>query len=277
MKNTMIFRAWLIAGLYLVVSVATAGDLRTGSPKREGMSPARLDRIDSYMEQQVEVGVMVGGLGMIARNGRVVYNATWGMSDREQGIPMTDDRIFRIYSMTKPVTGVALMMLYEEGKFLLNDPVADYIPELADLSVAVATADAQGDTPVVTPEGDGEETIDMADVELRAPTRQPTIRDLMAHTGGFTYGIFGETVVDRLYRQAGVFEQENLEDFVSVVGRLPLQFDPGSRWHYSISVDIQGRLVEVLSGMSLGEFMQARIFEPLGQSHFPTGTGPDQG
>ena len=203
---------------------------------------------------------------MIARNGKVVYNETWGMRDREQALPMTDDTIFRIYSMTKPVTGVALMMLYEEGKFFLNEPVAKYIPELADLQVAVVTAD--GTDGANTDDGTAFEaaaapTQGNAELELRAPLRQPTIRDLMRHTAGFTYGIFGETPVDQLYRDAGVMEQKDLAEFVSVLGKLPLQYEPGERWHYSVSVDIQGRLVEVLSGMSLGEFMRTRIFEPL--------------
>jgi len=253
-----------LALLLAIVPLASAKDLRSSKPKREGVSAERLARIDAHMEQQVAEGVMVGGQGMIARNGRVVYDNTWGMSDREAGKPMTKDTIHRIYSMTKPVTGVALMMLYEEGKFFLNDPVAKYIPELANLEVALSTADSAtgvaSDGTASIGSGAGDEN---KIGQTREPARQPTIRDLMRHTGGFTYGIFGETEVDALYREANVLGQPDSKAFIEALGKLPLQYEPGTRWHYSVSVDIQGYLVEVLSGMSLGEFMQQRIFEPL--------------
>ena len=234
----------LVASLLIIFSLtgtAIGKDLKISSPQREGMSAQRLTRIDRHMRTQVEEGVMVGGLGMIARNGKIVYNQVWGMSDREAGKPMTDDAIFRIYSMTKPVTGVALMMLYEEGKFFLNDPIAKYIPELANLLLAV--------------EGQPGETI--------KPKRQPTVLDLMTHTAGFSYGIFGNSDVDKLYREANLLDQKSLQDFVKALGKIPLQYEPGSRWHYSVSVDVQGYLVEVLSGMKFGEFLKKRIFEPL--------------
>ena len=164
-----------------------------------GLSAERLQRIDDHMGQAVEDGTMVGGLGMIARNGKVVYEQTWGMSDREAGAPMRDDTIFRIYSMSKPITAVALMMLYEEGLFFLNDPVARYLPELANLKVARSSAD--GVTQAVS-DGTTSRTIGQGDAslegELRDPIRQPTIRDLMSHTAGFTYGIFGDTEVDKV-------------------------------------------------------------------------------
>ncbi len=124
---------------------ALARDLPTSKPAREGLSATRLERITEHMNQAVADGVMVGGLGLIARNGRVVYEETYGLADREAGTPMREDTIFRIYSMTKPITSVAVMMLYEQGHFFLNDPVARYLPELADLQVAVSTADG-GDT-----------------------------------------------------------------------------------------------------------------------------------
>ena len=254
-----------LALLLAFVPLASAKDLRSSKPKREGVSAERLARIDAHMEQQVELGVMVGGHGMIARRGRVVYDNTWGMSDREAGKPMKKDTIHRIYSMTKPVTGVALMMLYEEGKFFLNDPVAKYIPELANLKVALSTADSATGVASDGTASIGSGTGDESKLgQTREPARQPTIRDLMRHTGGFTYGIFGETEVDALYREANVLGQPDSKAFIEALGKLPLQYEPGTRWHYSVSVDIQGYLVEVLSGMSLGEFMQQRIFEPLG-------------
>jgi CubicO group peptidase (beta-lactamase class C family) len=265
MRFSPTYFSLLCASLLLALTTTTAAkDLKTSSPKREEISPQRLERIDAHMQAQVDAGIMVGGVGMIARNGKIVYKETWGMSDREKATPMTDDAIFRIYSMTKPITGVALMMLYEEGKFFLSDPVAKYIPELSNLQVAVSTAD--GDTGVIS-DGTFSEGVGTGDKgkvgETRTPLRQPTVRDLMRHTAGFSYGIFGETEVDNLYREADVLGQKTSKDFITVLGKLPLQYEPGSRWHYSVSVDIQGRLVEVLSGMSLGEFMQNRIFEPL--------------
>jgi CubicO group peptidase (beta-lactamase class C family) len=249
---------------FLSVTV-TAADLRSGAPQRSGFSPERLQRIDNFMNQAVADGVMVGGQGMIARGNRVVYQRTWGLSDRETAKPMTEDAIFRIYSMSKPITAVALMMLYEDGRFSLNDPVADYLPEFSELRVALSTADS---TAGVTSDGTLSVGAGADDSELRGqtrdPVRPPTIRDLLLHTAGMTYGIFGETEVDALYRENALFEQRDLASFSRTLGALPLQYDPGSRWHYSVSVDVQGRLVEVLSGMRFGEFLEKRIFAPLG-------------
>tara|TARA_B100000959_G_scaffold83923_1_gene89319 strand:+ start:10009 stop:11223 length:1215 start_codon:yes stop_codon:yes gene_type:complete len=217
------------------------------------------------MNQAVKDGTMVGGLGMIARNGKVVYTETYGLADREENQPMTEDAIFRIYSMSKPITGVALMILYEEGKFFLNDPVARYIPELANLEVAISTAD--GNTKVAS-DGTNSRTIGAGDAskagKTRKPKRQPTIRDLMRHTAGFTYGFFGNTEVDKMYREKEVMGQKDLKAFVTELGQVPLQYEPGTRWHYSVSVDVQGRVVEAVSGMSFGEFLKKRLFTPLG-------------
>ncbi|MFK7913336.1 MAG: serine hydrolase domain-containing protein [Pseudomonadales bacterium] len=260
--------ATLVAALLILstASTAQARDLRTVKADREGFSIERLTRIDAYMNQEVENGTMVGGLGLIARNGNIIYSSTWGQQDREAGVTMDEDAIFRIYSMTKPITGVALMMLFEEGKFLLDEPVAKYIPELANLKVAVSTADgntsARSDGTQSTTQGEGDAA---AEGQTRAPVRQPTIRDLMRHTAGMTYGVFGNTEVDRAYRKAGLLRQHaDLKEFVTELGQIPLQYDPGTRWHYSVSVDVQGRLVEVLSGMRFGEFLRQRIFGPLG-------------
>ena len=245
--------------------VSAEEGIEFGKPERNGMSVERLQRITAHMDKRVENGIMAGGLGMIARNGKVVYTRTWGEMDREAGKPMEEDTIFRIYSMSKPITSVAVMMLYEEGRFFLNDPVAEYIPELANLKVALSTAGSEGGTMSDGTTSGGADAGDETQAGLsREPARQPTIRDLLAHTAGMTYGIFGSTEVDRLYREAAVFEAEDLQDFVTRLGKLPLQYDPGSRWHYSVSVDVQGRLVEAISGMSFGEFLQQRIFEPLG-------------
>ena len=262
----MLHRPFVLACLAVLLLGAAAPsiarDLSLARPGQVGLSEERLERLTAHMNQAVEDGVMVGGVGLIARRGRVAYRESWGLADREAGAPMKPDALFRIYSMTKPVTGVAVMMLYEEGRFFLNDPVGRYVPELDGLRVAVATAggDPDGATdaqPAATPNS--------APVPTREPHRQPTIRDLLTHTAGFTYGIFGDTAVDAMYRDAELITADMpLSEFAERLGRIPLQYEPGTRWHYSVSVDVQGALVEAVSGMSLGEFMQSRIFGPLG-------------
>ncbi|MCZ6854701.1 MAG: serine hydrolase, partial [Gammaproteobacteria bacterium] len=267
MESVRRSRAVVLSVTLLLCAVpALAQKLATTSPQRVGLDEERLERISAHMDQAVEDGIMVGGLGMIARKGRIAYSEAWGMKDREAGTPMSIDTIFRIYSMSKPITGVALMTLYEEGRFFLNDPVAKYIPELANLQVAVSTAD--GNQTRIVSDGTRSRTIGEGDKgqagQTRAPGRQPTIRDLLIHTAGFTYGFFGNTEVDQQYRAANLlFEHPNLQDFVQKLGLMPLQYEPGTRWHYSVSVDVQGRLVEVLSGMRFGEYLEERIFEPL--------------
>lgn len=263
------FRGLLAVLILFLASQSVARVLPDAQPERVGLDSERLERISEYMNQAVADGVMVGGLAMIARNGRVAYSESWGQKNRESGEPMTEDTLFRIYSMSKPITAVALMMLYEEGKFFLNEPVAKYIPELANLQVALSTADG-GNTRIVS-DGTQSRTIGEGDEDLtgqtRKPRRQPTIRDLLTHTAGFTYGVFGNTEVDRGYRESQLLmEDMDLQEFVTRLGKLPLQYEPGSRWHYSVSVDIQGRLVEVLSGMRFGEFLEQRLFGPLGMS-----------
>ncbi|MBV1877651.1 MAG: beta-lactamase family protein [Pseudomonadales bacterium] len=262
----------------LVVSSALptmAKEIPQVAPKKVGVSGQRLQRITDYMDAAVEAGTMVGGMGVIARRGKIVYSQTYGLSDREANKVMQDDAIYRIYSMSKPITSVALMMLYEEGGFFLDDPVAKYIPQLANLKLALSTADEE--TQVMS---DGTNTaasnasysaVKSASAEAgrqllgktRKPVRQPTIRDLLRHTAGFSYGYFGNTEVDRLYRQQGILAEADLLTFVTDLGQLPLQYEPGSRWHYSVSVDVLGRLVEVLSGMKFSDFLQQRLFAPL--------------
>lgn len=265
-NNRLVAAFFILLISVLPASGTFAREIPETQPGRVGLDSERLERISVYMNEAVTDGTMVGGLGMIARNGRLAYTETWGMMDREAQKPMSEDAIFRIYSMSKPITAVALMMLYEEGRFFLNDPVAKYIPELANLQVARSTADG-ADTRIVS-DGTRSMTIGDGDQDLtgqtRKASRQPTIRDLLTHTAGFTYGVFGNTEVDQQYREAGILiSTPDLEDFVTRLGQIPLQYDPGTRWHYSVSVDIQGRLVEVLSGMRFGEFLQTRLFEPL--------------
>ncbi|MFN2327947.1 MAG: serine hydrolase domain-containing protein [Chromatocurvus sp.] len=231
--------------LCLVLDTASAQPLPQGDPGSLGFSEERLERITTHMQRAVDDGIMVGGEALIARRGEIAYRQTFGMSDREAGVPATPDTLYRIYSMTKPVTAVAMMMLYEEGRFQLNDPLAQYLPEFADLEVLDEDADDDASA-------------------LREPARPPTIRDLLRHTGGMTYGVFGNTSVDKAYRDAALLQSPDLETFARRLASLPLQYDPGERWHYSVAVDLQGRLVEVLSGGSFDTFLRERIFAPLG-------------
>jgi CubicO group peptidase (beta-lactamase class C family) len=182
---------------------------------------------------------------MVARHGKVVYRDAYGVKDFGTKDPMTFDTIFRIYSMTKPITGVAMMMLYEEGKWLPDDPVSRYVPEIADMKV-FAGVDAQGQ-PI-----------------LEAPGHPPTMGELMTHTAGLTYGTFGNSPVDKLYTDAQPLAAPTPGEFVARLTKLPLAYQPGKKWMYSMSVDVQGYIVEKLSGKSLPQFMRERIFEPLG-------------
>lgn len=218
------------------------------APESVGLSSGRLDRIRPVMNRHVAEKRIPGAAGLIARQGKIAYQEAFGMADVEAGRPMRMDTIHRIYSMTKPITSVALMMLFEEGKFQLNDPVAKYLPEFAKMQVAIEEKDPQTGKPVMK----------------TVPARRPiTVRDLLRHTAGLTYGVFGDTLVDREYRKARILSQLNLADFVRDLAAIPLQYEPGTRWHYSVSVDVQGRLIEVLSGMPFDRFLQERIFTPL--------------
>ena len=226
--------------LLALVASSLAADIPRAEPGDVGLSKQRLERITRAMEEDVERGYLAGAIGVVARRGKVAYWKTVGMADREAGKPMQDDAIFRIYSMTKPIVGVALMTLYEEGKFSLRDPVREHIPELGGLKVL------KGDKLVET-------------------DREMTVQDLMRHTSGMTYGLFGESRVDEMYMDAEVLGgNRSVEHFVQKLSKLPLKHQPGSAWEYSVSVDVQGRLIEVLSGMDLDEFMRERIFKPLG-------------
>lgn len=241
--------SWVLA-VALFPLVAWGGSIPVVAPEEVGLSPERLERIGAVIEGWMAEDRMVGAVGLLARRGKIGYFETFGLRDRESGAPMRKDTIFRIYSMSKPVTSVGLLLLYEEGRLKLNDPVARYLPELADREVGVVTEDP--DT--------GVKSVSRVPAE-----RDITVRDLMRHTGGLTYGSFGDTEIDRLYREAGIFAQEDtLADMVAKLGTLPLLYQPGAVWHYSVSTDVLGRLIEVLSGLPLDRFFEERIFGPLG-------------
>ncbi len=230
------------------VTKATRGaDPIAVSPESVGLSTSRLANIRSVMSKHISDKKIPGASALIARHGKIAYQEAWGAAD-ENGSPMKMDTIHRIYSMSKPITTTALMMLYEEGKFQLNDPIAKYMPEFAKMNLGVEERDANGRLNSYT-----------------VPAKRIiTVRDLMRHTAGFTYGVFGDTSVDQAYRKAGILSDLSLKDFSLNLAKLPLQYEPGTRWHYSVSVDLQGRLVEVLSGKPFDQFLQERIFTPLG-------------
>ena len=250
-ETTRLFSLWCfcLAFLFLLSSRVRSQEIHEVNPVDVGLSPERLERIDKKMLGYIERKEASGALALIARKGKVAYVRTWGDRDREAGKPMTEDTIFRIYSMSKPITSVALMMLYEEGHFFIDDPVAKYLPELAQLKVQTETESASGELSVVT----------------KSAVREITIRDLLRHTAGFSYGFFGNSQVDQAYRKAGILvEDQDIAETVTRLGEIPLQFEPGTHWHYSVSVDVAGRLVEVISGKPFDEFLQTRIFDPLG-------------
>lgn len=227
---------------------APAQALERVAPEAVGMDSARLDRVTQAMQAFVDEGKLSGAVTMASRDNQIVHFESVGYRDIEAQAPMTPDTLFRIYSMTKPVTGVALMILYEEGKFKLSDPVETYLPELKDLQVFTGT-DADGN--MIT----------------EAAGHPMTIRELMNHTGGLSYGIFAQSPVDTAYVEAGLLDPNMTNaEFVAKLGQIPLKHQPGSRWEYSVSVDVQGYLVEVLSGQRFGEFLDERIFQPLGMS-----------
>lgn len=220
----------------------------TVDPTAVGLSADRLARIEPFFrERYVATGRLTGTLTVVARGGEVAHVAANGHRDREAGVAMTPDTVFRIYSMTKPVTSVVMMSLYEEGHVQLDDPVSRFLPGFADLRVW------EDGTPL--------------DYTTRFPEREMTLRDLFTHTSGLTYGFMGRHPVDALYRRRGVGELERsgtLTSMVDQLGSLPLLFSPGSRWSYSVATDVLGAVVEVITGQSFDEVCRQRVFDPLG-------------
>ena len=214
-----------------------AKDLATARPEKAGMSSARLERVDTAMQGFVDDGKLAGIVTMVSRRGKVVHFEKFGKLDLEADKDMELDSLFRIYSMTKPIVTVAAMILYEEGRFQLNDPISRYMPEFKDTKVLVDGREVEPDTEI-------------------------TVKHLMSHTAGLTYGFFGDTTVDRQYRDAKILGNKDLEEMTGLLAKIPLQYQPGTRWHYSVAVDVLGRFVEVVAGMPLDEFLQQRLFDP---------------
>lgn len=230
-------------------------------PESVGFSSERLARIRLAMQRHLDQGRYAGMITLAVRRGKIAHFEQFGMMDLAAGKPMAPDAIFRIYSMTKPITSVAALMLMEEGLLHLNDPVSAFIPALKDLSV------------IARVEGDN--------VELEAVKNVMTIRHLFTHTAGFSYGFDENDYLDRLY-QKQLWKKlqdtpgESLKDMIEALSTLPLRFQPGTRFHYSVSIDVLGHIVEIVSGLCLDEFFQQRIFEPLGMVDTAFWVGPEK-
>ena len=211
-----------------------------------GFAPERLSFIDDHLQRNyLDSNRYVGTLMGIYRRGELGYVSSMGLMDREAKRPMSRDTIFRIYSMTKPITSVALMTLYEKGLFQLDDPVSEYIPSFRDFEVYQ----------------DGV----IGNFKTSGLEREMTVRDLLTHQSGLTYGFMERTNVDYAYRELGIEKesQESLQEFVELLTTIPLEFSPGKAWNYSVSTDVCGYLIEVISGQTLDEFFRRKIFEPL--------------
>jgi CubicO group peptidase (beta-lactamase class C family) len=215
------------------------------------MSSDRLARIDAFVERHLEAGHFAGAVTVVARRGKVVQFEAFGMQNIEFEVPMTKNSIFRIYSMSKPITSVAVMILFEEGRFLLNDPVSRYLPEFNGIEVGVEEIDKTS----------GERVL-----KTVPANREVTIRDLLRHTSGLSYGLWGDSLVDKMYldREVLMWKGTTIQDTVAKLAAIPLKQQPGTVWQYGLSTDVLGRFIEVVSGQPLDEFLERRIFSPLG-------------
>ena len=247
----MVRRAFIPVALFTCCIVAAlAQDLpKLSRPEEAGFSSERLNRITQFFQSEVDQGKIPGAVLVVGRNGKMVYRQAVGYQDREKKSPMKVDSVFRIFSMTKPVTTVAVMMLAEEGKIDVMAPVAQYLPEFKDVKVGVESMDPAGGKPMLN---------------LEAPVRPMTVQDLLRHTSGLVYGPFGNTLVHQEYNKANLFDPgQTLAEFVTKISKLPLAHQPGTVWEYGMSTDVLARIVEVVSGMPFDRFLEERITKPL--------------
>jgi len=224
-----------------------ASDIVVSKPESVGFSSARLARLHANMHKEVDEKRLAGVVTLLARHGKIVDVDVYGKKDLASGAPMTQDTIFRVFSMTKTVTGVAMMILYEEGKWRPGDPISQYIPEFAHLKVFKGV-DSSGN------------------IIVEDPVHPPTMQEVMDHTAGFTYGVFGDGPVDKMYQSTGVMQSKSLQDMIDKLAKIPLLYQPGTKWVYSVSMDIQGYIVEKLSGQTLPDFIHDHITKPLGMN-----------
>ena len=219
--------------------------LAPARPEDVGLSPEGLAAVDAAVQGQIDRGALAGAVTLVARHGRLVHLNALGLKDIVTGEPMAADTLFRIYSMTKPVTAVAMMILYDRGLWTPDDPIARHLPEFAGVQV-FAGLDSEGG-PLLAP-----------------PDHAPTLLELMTHTAGLSYGFNPDDPVDKLYQGAHVWSSNSLAEMSAKLAALPLAYQPGSKWLYSLSMDVQGAIIERLTGQSLPDFMQEHLFGPLG-------------
>jgi len=243
-------RKLLFASSLSVAAAATATELpRASSPEEVGLSSTRLRRISETFNANVNAGSIAGAVVLVVRDGKVAYYESFGFRDRAKNAPMQRDAIFRIASMTKPVTAVAALMLAEQGKLQLIDPASKYLPEMKTLKVGVEVVDAKG-----------ERTL-----KLEPMRREITVQDLLRHTSGLTYGPFGDSLVQRAHRAANTMDdQQTNAEMMQKVAALPLAYQPGTMFEYGMSTDVVGRIVEVQSQLDLEGFFAERLLKPLG-------------
>jgi CubicO group peptidase (beta-lactamase class C family) len=219
--------------------MASAASFSTAKPEDVGMSSQRLERIGAAFRAEIDKGVLPGTVIAVARKGRLVYYEAYGYADKAAGVAMPKDAIFSIASMTKPMTTAGALMLYEEGRLLLNDPVGKYLPQLDNMRVATAT----GTEPA---------------------KRKPTLQDLMRHTAGLTYGNRGESELFKLYSTVTPPGPLTSAEFLEKLSKMPLHFQPGTKWDYSLGLDVLGLVIEAANKQPLGRYLDERIFQPLG-------------
>ena len=243
-----------IIGILVLLFAATTAHAENGilpmasKPEEVGLSSTQLKRLEEVTQKHIDEGLVPGAVMLVARRGKVAWMSVLGKRDVAAGDAMKFDSIFRIYSMTKPIVSVALMQMVEEGKLQVSDPVAKYLPEIGKMKVGVEK--------IV----DGKPVLQLGD-----PDRAMTVQDLLRHTSGLVYGSRGTNLVNQAYIDAKIGDRANTNaEFVSKLSALPLKFQPGARWEYGVSVDVQGRLIEVIDGKTLGEALSARVLKPLG-------------
>src|SRR5713101_7985635 len=243
----------LLALLIVAFAVGwpSAGRAESPSPVSASFSREKLQRVGDYIRNEIATGKIPGAILLIQQHGKSVYFENFGVRDVATQLPMTADTIFRLYSMSKPVTSVAAMMLVEDGKLSLDDPVSKYIPAFADVKVGVKKRDQDGKPALV----------------LKPLNRPITIEDLLRHTSGLTYGFYGDSTVRKLYVNSDLFKGDfDNAEFAERLTRLPLAEQPGTLWDYGHSTDVLGRVIEVVSGQSLFQFERERLLDPLGMT-----------
>ena len=256
-RNALLATAFVASSLVIAPTTyaKTPAVAAAVAPESAGFDSARLKKLDAAMAKVVADGRVAGMTTLLVRHGKVVQFNSYGKSDLASGAPMAKDQIVRIYSMTKPITGVAMMILFEEGKWRLDDPVTKFVPEFKDLKVMTGL-DEKGEMITVP------------------ATRAPTMREVMSHTAGFGYGLGDKHPVDKMFRAKRVLGSANLKEMADRVAEIPLMFQPGTSWSYSVAVDVQGLIVERISGQKFGDFLQSRVFGPLKMDDTAFYTGP---